>query len=364
MNGNDKLSFFPLVDQPYTIYGPGDTVRGTANLTLDSPLLSKYVLVSLLAACQVITPSSYPRCTKKHILHKQLQILSHNRRLDPSRQLLKGQHKWDFEFSLPKANDLPPSFCYRDADGCVDVIYCIAMAVYRAEEASASKNSTSTVAIQYSPKRVARIGPAPDCAVYLRQHFMVKLSDIGRWRMPTQCNNFSRLMHLIKNVREKEESLQLTLWLPRYAAFSEHIDLSVKLETEKEDPLRIIQARLKRVEYRLWALTRIGDRRKQRTERIQVQKNVCPCSTILDTNGFWTSLRRHAPFRVHPLRPGIALDDLNFTSISPSFGMHNVVREYELDVSLFVSVCNVVHRITFESNELVLLPREFYVDND
>lgn len=359
MENNDKLKFFLTVDQPYTTYGPGDTVRGTATLAINSPLLSKCVIVSLLAICR-ITNCSNPRTPQKHFLHKQFKILLHNKRLDPSKRLSQGQHKWNFEFRLPSTNQLPPSFVYKDENGTAEVLYCVAIAVYRSNSAS---TTTFTSPIQYAPKRHGT--PMPDAAVYLKNQLTIRMpmSGDGGWSRKTQKLKYcERLARLLGVRRATEQQVQVTLWLPQQVPFSDHLDLSVKVETQGENAW--MQARLIRVEYRLWASTRIGDRHAPRTLRHQLQENICPCSTILDSTGLWTSIRRHAPFRVQPLLSGTALDKRTYSCLCPSFGTHNLLREYVLDVSLFVSVCDVVHKIGFEGNGLVLLPHEFYVEND
>ena len=355
-----KPNLFLTIDDPYAIYGPGEKIAVSANLDTVNPVLAKYIIVSLLAGCRV-TASTSTKPAKQTFFHKQFKVPFHNKREDPGRQLSQGQHKWDFEFRLPSANGLPPSFCYRDQDGSAEILYCLVACIYKSNSTGPTKENMCTLPIKYSPKRSP--GFAIDCTVaFLCQPLMVKLLDDGRHPYKTS----KRIPHVFRRIvnRNKicEERLHITLSLPAYAAFTEHMDISIKVETADDDPLRYVQARLVKVEYRLWAITGIVHQQESRTHRHQIQSNSCSCSTLLDTNCLWASLRRHAPFRVQPRLHGLPLGKDSFSSLSPSFGSQNIIREYALDVDLFLAIQGVVYRVRFEDNELVLLPHEIHLE--
>lgn len=358
-----KPNLWMTVEDPYAVYGPGDKVRGTAHVEVVNPLLTKYIIVSLLAGSR-ISPSVGDKPTKQSFFHKQFKIPFHNRSENPSKILGEGAHKWDFEFTFPKTNDLPPSFIYKDPTGTAEILYCLVMCVYKSASTGPSKENMSTLPLKYSPKRhtdVVEEGSATN--KYLCQPLLVRPN-----RPPLQRSRIPQLInHILHKKRMEHEKFHITLWLPRYTAFTDHIDMSLKIESARKAddteasqhrPMQSSQARLMRVEYRLWASTRVTHGQSSRASRHQVQNNVCHSSTLLETDKHWSSLRRHAPFRVQPRLHGMPFDKVSFGSLSPSFAWHNIVREYTLDVDIFIKLCGVVHRVRFENNELVILPQE------
>lgn len=364
-----KPVLWMTVEDPYAVYGPGDKVRGTAHVEVVNPLLTKYIIVSLLAGNR-ISPGVGEKPTKQSFFHKQFKIPFHNRREDAQRCLSAGAHEWEFEFTFPQTNDLPPSFIYKDSDGTAEILYCLVMCVYRSASTGPNKENMSTLPIKYSPKRSASMAvDGSKSNKYLCQPLLVKpsLPRLERSRIPQFIN------HILHKQRIDRERFHVTLWLPRYATFTDHIDMSLKIEavpkknintTPQHGPMNSIQARLVRIEYRLWALTTIMHDEASRTSRHQVQNNVCHSSTLLETNEHWASLRRHAPFRVQPRLHGMPFDKVSFGSLSPSFGWQNIIREYSLDVDIFIKLFGAVHRVRFENNELVILPHDVYLENE
>lgn len=355
-----KPALFLTTEDPYTVYGPGDKVSGTANLDVINPMLAKYIIVSLLAGCRITAAGEKP--AKQTFFHKQFKVPFHNKREDPDRQLCPGQHKWDFEFRMPSSNDLPPTFSYRDVDGTAEILYCLLMCVYKKDSTGPTKDNMCTLPIKYSPKRSPSIIIDSSLSV-LCQHLQVKRAiDEGLGESPKR-----RMPRIIKKIlnrsKMEQEPFHVTLWLPRYAAFTDHMDISLKVQTDDKNHERSVQVRLTRVEYRLWSLTRIAQNHTSRTRRHRIQANICTCSSLLQIK-HWTSLRAHAPFRVQPRAHGLPLDKDSFSSLSPSFGAQNIVREYSLDIDVFLSIYGTVHRARFENNELVLLPHEMHLENE
>lgn len=348
-------------EDPYAIYGPGDKVVGKANFDVVNTILAKYIIVSLLAGCRITATGAKP--PKQTFFHKQFKIPFHNKREDPERQLVPGQHKWDFEFRLPSSNDLPPTFCYKDPDGTAEILYCLVMCVYKKDSLGPTKENMCTLPIKYSPKRSPAIVIDSSLSV-LCQHLEVKRrADEGCIEAPK--SRIPRIItRIVKRPKVEQECFHVTLWLPRFAAFTDHMDICLKVQTDNENPQRVVQVRLMRVEYRLWALTRIAQEQTFRTQRHQIQANAFPCSSLLESNGLWKSLRQHAPFRIQPRLHGLPLGKDSFSSLCPSFGAQNIVREYSLDIDIFLSIHGTTHRARFEDNELVLLPHEMHLEDE
>ncbi|KAK5094220.1 hypothetical protein LTS08_008711 [Lithohypha guttulata] len=231
---NTEHHLFLTTEDPYATYAPGDKVCGTANLEIVNPLLAKYVIVSLLAGHRVTAAEAKP--SKQNFFHKQFTIPFHNKREDPARVLSSGKHKWKFEFTLPKSNQLPPSFCYRDELGSAEVLYCLVMGVYKTDSTCPSKETMCTLPIKYTPKRSPSIS-IESSASYVCQHLLVKLPDGGVFPARRKHSAFQIVKQIINRQKPAEELLHATLWLPRYAAFNDHMDVSLKIQTHDEDPL-------------------------------------------------------------------------------------------------------------------------------
>jgi len=54
------------------------------------------------------------------------------------------------------------------------------------------------------------------------------------------------------------------------------------------------------------------------------------------------------------------LDKHSFGTLGPSFGTHNIVREYKLDIILLITAWGKDYRVTFEDNELIVLPHDMH----
>lgn len=356
-------SLFLTTEDPYAIYSPGDKVRGTAHLSLQKPLLAKYVIVSLLAGCRVSRPGTEPvSLIKKLPFLKQMKVAFHNKQEDPAHQLSIGKHKWDFEFDLPSSNRLPPSFCYRDQDGSAEVVYCVIMFAYPSPGGSI-KDNVCTLNIKYSPKRSLSLLLDPSFHQSCQSLLVTRLHD--PYSTSSRRYTFSRLMKRVTGRRKlEEENFHVTISVPRHAVFSEHMDIRLKVQSDEDDYSYAVEVRLIEVHYRLWAVTRIAHGPESRVGRHQVQANVMACGNVLNTDIHWIYLRRHAPFRVQPRLHEMPLDKHAFSTLGPSFGTQHIVREYSLDIDVFLSIYGKSHRIRFEKNEITLLPYELYLENE
>lgn len=359
-----SAALFITTEDPYAIYSPGDKVKGTANLTLQQPLLAKYVIVSLLAGCRVGRPGSGPASLVNQLSFlKQMKVPYHNPGEDPARQLTVGKHQWDFEFDLPSSNGLPPSFCYRDQDGSAEIVYCLVMFAYTSNARSPTKENMCTLAIKYSPKRSPSLLIDPSfnqsCqSLLVRRPCDTDSSALRRHPI------LRTLRRAVARRKLDEENFHITIDVPRYAVFSEHMDVRLKIQSDDDDYSYAVEVQLIEVHYRLWAVTRIAHGQQSRVGRHQVQRNVMACGNALSTDIHWIFLRRHAPFRVQPRLHGMPLDKHAFSTLGPSFGTQHIVREYCLDVDVFLSIYGKSHRIRFEKNEVTLLPNEFHLGNE
>lgn len=354
-----KPKLFLTTEDPYVVYGPGDKIRGTANLELVNPLLAKYVIVSLLAGCR-ITPFN-GKTNTQNFFHKQFRVPFHNRREDKSKQLKHGSHTWDFEFNIPTTNDLPPSFYFRDEVGCIEVLYCLVMCIYKQTASGLSKDDMATLTIKYSPKRSPSL-LIDSRVLQLRASLEVQKRPGDQGLLKSQRRKVPLfLQRLTRRHKFGRERFDVTLCLPRYAAFTDHMDISLKIQTEDQDPMRILEIRLTRVEYRLIASTRVTYDQASRHHRQQIQCCVCNCSAFLGVNGGWVSLRRYAPFRVQPKIHGMPLDKNTFSTFGPSFATDNIIREYTLDIDLFILIYGKLQRFRYEDNELIVVPQEVYL---
>lgn len=357
-------SLFLTTEDPYAVYAPGDQVRGTAHLELEKPLLAKYIIVSLLAGCRIGHPGGKPGSVVKQLSFlKQFKVPFHNKREDPAKQLSSGKHKWDFEFKLPSSNELPPSFFYRDQDGTAEIIYCLVMCAYKSDAQGPSRDNMCTLTIKYAPKRCPTL-PLDTSFSQLCQSVLAKRprNDHAPRRRRSTLPRLIR--RAVRRQRLEEESVHVTLCIPRYAVFSEHMDISLKVQTRNDDYLYDVDARLTEVHYRLWASTRISCGQVSRVCRHQVQMNIMTCGNGLDLDSHWLSLRRNAPFRVQTRLHGMPFDQHGFSTLGPSFGTQHIVREYTLDIDIFLSLHGKSHRVRFEKNELILLPHETHLVNE
>lgn len=357
-----KPTLFLTTEDPYAIYGPGEKIRGTANLENVDPVLPKYIIVSLLAGCRATSNGVVG--AKQTFFHKQFKVLFHNKHEDAARGLPPGEHKWDFEFCMPATNDLPPSFYYHDEDGSVEVLYCLVLCVYKSNS-KPSKENMCTLKIKYSPKRSPSVvlnGPtSQQCQPLLVRRYDDEGQDrrhMSRIRLPRILD---RALH---GHRPQQECFHVTLWVPPCAPFTDHMDMYMKVLPENEDPFRVVEIRLMKVEYRLWATTRVAYNNVLRTRRHLIQSNTCTCNTLLDLSGYSVSLRRHAPFRIQPKIHGIPLDNNSFSTLGPSFATSNILREYSLDIDVFLWIYGKTQRVRFDNNELILLPYDMHLAGD
>ncbi|KAK5095871.1 Arrestin domain-containing protein 1 [Exophiala xenobiotica] len=355
-------TLFLTTEDPYAIYGPGEKIRGTANLDNADPVLPKYIIVSLLAGCRVT--SNGAAGAKQTFFHKQFKVPFHNKREDAARELAPGQHKWNFEFTMPAANDLPPSFHYRDGDGSVEVLYCLVLCVYKTNSRP-SKENMCTLKIRYSPKRSPSITVNGSLSQRCQPLLVKRYDDEGQARRHKPRIRLPRVVErALRGQRPEQECFHVTIWLPSNAPFTDHMDLYMKVLPGNDDPLRVVEVRLTKVEYRLWATTRVAYNDTLRTRRHQIQSNVFICNTLLELSSYWVSLRRHAPFRIQPKIHGVPLGKDSFSTLGPSFATSNVLREYSLDIDLFLLIYGKTHRVRFENNELILLPHELQLAGD
>lgn len=361
---NPPATLFLTTDDPYAIYSPGDKIRGTANLDLEKPLLAKYIIVSLLAGCRVGRAGGKPGSLVKQLSFlKQFKVPFHNKREDPARQLCAGKHKWDFEFDLPASNKLPPSFFYRDQDGSAEIIYCLVMCAYTSGARGPTKDNMCTLTIKYSPKRSPALLLDPSFSQSCKS-LLVKRSHEADTFGPRRSALTQLLRRAIRRQKLEEENFHITICVPNHAVFSEHMDVRLKVQSDNDDYSYAVEVRLVEVHYRLWASTRISHGQGSRVCRHQVQGNVMACGSVLNTDSHWIYLRRHAPFRIQPRLHGMPLDKHAFSTLGPSFGTQHIVREYSLDIDVFLSIYGRSHRVRFEKNELILLPYEFHLVND
>ena len=358
-----KPTLFLTTEDPYAIYGPGEKIRGTANLDISSPTLIRYLIVSLLAGCRITTAGV--TAAKQTFFHRQFKVPFHNKQDIPARALAAGPHKWSFDFTMPSSNELPPSFFYRDLEGSVEILYCLVMCVYKSNSTGPSKENMNTLTIKYSPKRSQSTILDASSPQLCQSLSVERYGDEQQFQRHKPRIRVPRILERTLRRRQPvQECFHVTVWMPRFAPFTDHLDISLRVQADNEDPLRIIEVRLTKVEYRLWATTRIAYNEVQRTRRHQIQTNVCTCNNLLELNSYWVSLRRHAPFRVQPKIHGIPLDKNSFSTLGPSFATGNVLREYTLDVDLFLRIYGKTHRIRFEHNELILLPHEIHFVGD
>lgn len=363
---NSPATLFLITDDPYATYSPGDKIRGTANLDLQRPLLAKYIIVSLLAGCRIGRPGGKPGSLVKQLSFlKHFKVPFHNKREDPAKQLCQGKHKWEFEFDLPSSNKLPPSFFYRDQHGSAEIVYCLVMCAYTSGVRGLTKENMCTLTIKYSPKRSPTLMLDTSLS-QLCQSLLVKRPQEADMPMRRR-RTFPRLLRrALRRQKLEEETFHITMCIPKYAVFSEHMDIALKVQSDNEDYSCAMEVRLTEVHYRLWSSTRIAYDQVSRICRHQVQSNVMTCGSMLAIDSRWESLRRNAPFRVQPRLHSIPLDrDADaFGTIGPSFGTQHIVREYSLDIDIFLSIYGQSHRVRFENNELILLPYEIHLENE
>ncbi|KAK5948407.1 hypothetical protein OHC33_010581 [Knufia fluminis] len=356
-------TLFLTTEDPYAIYGPGENVRGTANLESVEPVQAKYIIIFILAGCRVTSTGT--KAAKQTFFHKQFKVPFRNKRGNAARQLSAGQHKWNFEFMMPASNELPPSFFYRDQEGSVEVWYRLVMCLYKSDSTGPAKDDMKTLTIKYSPKRSPSIVADGPLSQLCQSVPVKRYGDEVHFRRQKTRMRIPRMIRRALGRRQPyEERFHVTIWVPRVAPFSDHLDISLKVQTEIDDPLRVVEVRLTKVEYRLWATTRIAYDQTVRTRRHQIQSNVCTCNSLLELNSYWVSLRRHAPFRIQPKIHGVPLDKNSFSTLGPSFGTNNILREYSLDIDLFLLIYGKTHRARFENNELILLPYEMHLVNE
>lgn len=168
----------------------------------------------------------------------------------------------------------------------------------------------------------------------------------------------------MKREKREEENFHITVRVPRHAAFSEHMDIKLKVQSEHDDYSYAVEVRLIEVHYRLWAVTRIAHGQESRVRRHQIQDNVMACGNVLNTDIHWIFLWRHAPFRVQPRLHEVPLDKHALSTLGPSFGTEHIVREYSLDIDVFLSIYGRSHRIRFENNAITLLPYDLHLENE
>lgn len=356
-------TLFLTTEDPYAIYSPGDKIRGTANLDLERPLLAKYIIVSLLAGCRIGRPGGKPGSLVKQLSFlKQFKVPFHNKREDPAKQLSPGKHKWDFEFDLPSSNKLPPSFFYRDQDGSAEIIYCLVMCAYTSDIRGPTKVNMCTLTIKYSPRRSPKLLLDTSLSQLCQSIVVKHPQEAGMTRRRRDA--FPQLLRkAVRRQKLEEETFHVTMCIPRYAVFSEHMDISLRVQSDNDKYSYAVDVRLTEVHYRLWSSTRIAYGQVSRVCRHQVQGNVMTCGSILAVD-LWESLRRNAPFRVQPRLHGMPLDKHAFGTLGPSFGTQHIVREYSLDIDIFLSIAGKSHRVRFEKNELILLPYELHLVNE
>lgn len=359
-------TLFLTTDDPYVTYSPGDKIRGTANLHLSKPLLAKYIIISLLAGCRIGRPGGKPGSLVKQLSFlKQFKVPFHNKREDPAKQLCTGQHKWDFEFDLPSTNKLPPSFYYRDKHGSAEIIYCLVMCAYTSDARPPTKDNMCTLTIKYYPKRSPTLLLDTSLSQLCQSIVVKRPQDAGMMRRRRDA--FPRLLRrAVRRQKFEEETFHVTMCVPRYAVFSEHMDISLKVQSESDDYSYAVEVRLTEVHYRLWSSTRIAYGQVSRVCRHQVQSNDIPCGSILAIDSHWESLRRNAPFRVQPRLQNMQLDknEHAFGTLGPSFGTQHIVREYSLDIDIFLTIYGRSHRVRFDKNELILLPYDLHLVNE
>lgn len=355
-----KPMLFLTTEDPYAIYGPGEKIRGTANLDLVEPVQAKRITVSMLAGCRVTSVGEKP--AKQTFFHKQFKVPFHNKRENAARELSVGQHKWNFDFTMPSSNELPPSFFYRDQEGSVEIRYWLVMCVHKNDTTPPTKENLNTLTIKYSPKRSPSIIVDASLSQLCQSLPVERDGDEIQFQPHRSRTRIPRIIkRALGRLQPEQECFHVTIWIPRFAPFTDHMDISLKVQTENEDSLRIVEVRLKKVQFRLWATTRVTCNEMMRTRRHEIQSNTCTCNSLLGLNSYSVSLRRHAPFRIQPRIHGVPLDKTSFSTLGPSFATSNVLREYSLDVDIFLLIYGKIHRIRFENNELILLPHELHL---
>ncbi|KAJ9653092.1 hypothetical protein H2198_007706 [Neophaeococcomyces mojaviensis] len=355
----DKFKIFLTTQDPYGIYGPGDKLRGTANLFTPEALVVRSIRVICSAACRVHTFDQQKKLLKSatQVLFTKSVTVYERKKQESSRHLSPGDHKWNYSCALPSSNRLPPSFDYRDHDGTAEVLYVVVM---RVDSSSlASDRSHCYLKFKYSPRRASFVD-ADEPLSQLSASLLVKRREkdkIPGWKKCIPDAIRKRLSR--RDV--KHESFRVVLLLPRYAAFSEHMDISIKVETvPKGLPLGGFDLTLAEVKYQLWASTRVAFDRTSRARQHLVQQESVFSVSRLSANNHWLSLRRWAPFRVQPRLYGMPLDKDSFSTVGPSFGTQNIVREYKLDIILLITAWGKNYRVTFEDNEMIVLPHEMH----
>jgi len=357
MDNNFKI--FLTTQDPYGIYGPGDKLRGTANLFTSEALLVRSIKVVCSAACRAYTFSKEKKLSKSatQTLFTKSVTVYENKKQDLSCQLSPGEHKWNYSCTLPSSNRLPPSFDYQDEDGVAEVFYVMVMRID--STALGSDQSNYYLKFKYSPRRMPFTdgnGPLSQLSAPLlvrrKQH-----DDLQRRKK----NVLGAIRRQLSRNAHKHELFRVVLLLPRYAAFSEHMDISLKVETGLDSfSCGGMDLTLAEVKYQLWASTRVAFDQTSRTHQHLVQQESVFSVSRLSPNNHWLSLDRWAPFRVQPRRYGMPLDKHSFGTLGPSFGTHNIVREYKLDIILLIKAWGKDYRVTFEDNELIVLPHDMH----
>lgn len=354
----DKTRTYLTTQDPYGIYGPGDKIWGTANLFSVEPLLIRGVKVICSAVCRVFTFDQQRKPVKSalQVLFTKSMMVYDGKKQNSSHALTPGIHKWNYSCTLPPSNQLPPSFDYRDQEGTAEVMYVVVMRIDG--DGLTSDQSRCYLKFKYAPRRSLSLA-SEEPLLRLSELLLIKRAkDTHGWKKGVP----DAIRRRVFKWDNKHHYFRITMLLPHCAAFSEHMDISVKVESisNDQDPNSAIEfdLTLSEVEYQLWASTRVAFDKTSRFKQHLVQQESIHSISSLSANEHWISLRRKAPFRVQPRLYGMPFDKTSFSTIGPSFGTQNVMREYKLNIILFIVAWGETHRVSFEDNEVIVLPHE------
>lgn len=333
------------IADPQRVYGPGDTVNAEVRYETAQTIPVEEIIASLSATCRVCSSID-----KRHVvLHRSWVMVYDDKENAEDNQLTTGANTWNIEFKLPEENTLPASFLYGDAEGAAEVAYSLRLALFQTDNRPRRSDHATEIDIRYWPTRVPN-DSLDIIALELTDTFQVKKYDDTPMPLFRTRRTPRFVQNTIQRNRIGQEQISLTLWLPRHAAFNATLDISLKLVTAA------VEVRLVSVEYHFDCYTRIVVGTQARQTRHRVTSRQFSTSTLLEGNGQWLSLQRHAPFMVHSSFSSIYLGPRSFTTLGPNFAGHQISRDYSLGVDLFLEVYGNTYRVPFEEMALIMLP--------
>lgn len=357
MDASHKLTVTIRNAARHSPYGPQDAFTGTVHYSNAEELPAGSVVVSFGAICTIDEydeDGTQIAHQERSITQKDL-VVHHNPDPNPA----KTTSTWGFACRFANMNRHLPSFYYRSPDWrrCAKIEYVVTATVKSDGLPDGVLECRQT--IDYWPSREQEIVPG-DIGTRADQMLTVTTSRTDArpsWKRRPQMLRLKKALRLIKT---EKMLVTVVLEAPRFVVFEKDLDIKVALRHAGLSGRRDGNFYLDHVDYRLFAITRIGGRESPQNRELVQQQRSLPLRTTRLSYVVSSLSRNHTAMKIVPHVADIVLDNGARTTITPTFGSPYIFREYSLDVDIYIAYQDETYRARFENVELILLPPDIH----